>query len=410
MRGAWIFIFISILTFGLVAVLTGKADGSLLVSSAANVTLTYHHNHHNHSDKSIHQHGKGGNLILSHHQTAKSHPHAPKPKTHEQPPNSEPAKVVKIPSDCGEGDFPHPILRSIPNFTLDPFLELCSDAKLLRTKIKHAIENKIGFMVGKIGGVEYTQLNGILADKDYRVSQKLLNNAGVFPLKKSVILKWAETFHKALQHLDIVSVWSGHQINDLKLLKPMYQELTNKGTKTITGVAPFWSWYWTTPYTKYFENKTVLVISPYDNIIEQYYTKRTCIFPFNQDIHPPYEIKAIVSKLPPPVDKKPTQKDATWLTVLEDMLGQMDNTTYDVLIVGAGAYSLPLAAHAKLKGKVGIHLGGNIGTFLGIKGGRFDHKIEYTSLFYNDCWSRVPKPPGAKLVEDSAYWRKKRRR
>jgi hypothetical protein len=43
--------------------------------------------------------------------------------------------------------------------------------------------------------------------------------------------------------------------------------------------------------------------------------------------------------------------------------------TSDLVLVGCGAYSIPLLAWAKEYGKVGIHLGGTIQLLFGIKGG-----------------------------------------
>ena len=49
----------------------------------------------------------------------------------------------------------------------------------------------------------------------------------------------------------------------------------------------------------------------------------------------------------------------------------MDTTDYDVVLIGAGAFSLPLVAHAKRRGKVGIHMGGSLQILFGILGKRW---------------------------------------
>ena len=50
----------------------------------------------------------------------------------------------------------------------------------------------------------------------------------------------------------------------------------------------------------------------------------------------------------------------------------MDAADYDVAIVGAGAYSLPLAAHARDTGHAAIQMSGATQLLFGIKGKRWD--------------------------------------
>jgi hypothetical protein len=75
---------------------------------------------------------------------------------------------------------------------------------------------------------------------------------------------------------------------------------------------------------------------------------------------------------------------------------------YDIALVGAGACSLPLVAHAKSMGKKAMHLGGSLQLMFGIKGGRFDD-----NGIYNSRWTRpVPEdsPDNRHLMEKGAYW------
>jgi glycine/D-amino acid oxidase-like deaminating enzyme len=84
----------------------------------------------------------------------------------------------------------------------------------------------------------------------------------------------------------------------------------------------------------------------------------------------------------------------------------MDAVDYDVCIIGAGSYGLPLAAHAKRRGKIAVHMGGATQILFGIKGRRWDGHAEISQL-YNDAWVR-PKttevPRAACDVEGGCYW------
>jgi hypothetical protein len=96
----------------------------------------------------------------------------------------------------------------------------------------------------------------------------------------------------------------------------------------------------------------------------------------------------------------PVHRD--WYHALEEMKSQMENADFDIALVGAGAWSLPLVAHAKKLGKKGIHLGGTLQLLFGIKGARFDRGV-----MYNEHWTRpLPedRPANCHLMEQGAYW------
>jgi NADPH-dependent 2,4-dienoyl-CoA reductase/sulfur reductase-like enzyme len=95
------------------------------------------------------------------------------------------------------------------------------------------------------------------------------------------------------------------------------------------------------------------------------------------------------------------------LTLREgNMKSEIEAVDFDVCIIGAGAYGLPLAAHAKKLGKMAVHLGGATQILFRIRGRRWDdHRI--ISKLYNEHWTH-PKPwetPGrSNRVEGGAYW------
>ena len=91
-----------------------------------------------------------------------------------------------------------------------------------------------------------------------------------------------------------------------------------------------------------------------------------------------------------------------WFHALEELRAEMETGDYDVALVGAGAWSLPLVAHAKRIGKKGMHLGGALQLLFGIKGGRFD-----SWGVYNEHWIRPldrERPANHREMENGAYW------
>jgi hypothetical protein len=88
------------------------------------------------------------------------------------------------------------------------------------------------------------------------------------------------------------------------------------------------------------------------------------------------------------------------------MQEEMRNKAFDVAIIGAGAYSIPLAVTAKRMGKFAIHIGGATQILFGIKGKRWDNH-EIGKKFYNEYWIRplkIETPDNANIIENGCYW------
>ena len=97
---------------------------------------------------------------------------------------------------------------------------------------------------------------------------------------------------------------------------------------------------------------------------------------------------------------------ASWFDALAAMEEKMDAADYEVAIVGAGAYGLPLAAHARDTGHTAIQMSGATQLLFGIKGKRWDtHPV--ISKLYNDAWVRPAEDEGIdhrEAVEGGSYW------
>jgi hypothetical protein len=84
----------------------------------------------------------------------------------------------------------------------------------------------------------------------------------------------------------------------------------------------------------------------------------------------------------------------------------MSKRDFDIALIGAGAYSLPLAVYAKSLGRIGIHTGGETQFFFGVKGGRWDKNDSY-SKYYNEHWVRPSSdetPQNSSIIESGCYW------
>jgi hypothetical protein len=92
------------------------------------------------------------------------------------------------------------------------------------------------------------------------------------------------------------------------------------------------------------------------------------------------------------------------------MKDEMDKISYDIALIGCGAYGFPLSAHAKRTGHKAVHLGGALQLLFGINGKRWDkfYNTDYDySTLPNDYWISPGddfKPKTFEKVEDGCYW------
>jgi hypothetical protein len=93
---------------------------------------------------------------------------------------------------------------------------------------------------------------------------------------------------------------------------------------------------------------------------------------------------------------------ASWEDGLEKLATEAASKEFDLALIGAGAWSLPLGSRIKQMGKSAIHMGGEMQLLFGIKGNRWEDRF-----FFNTSWVRpLPEdtPTNVNRVEDGCYW------
>jgi hypothetical protein len=84
----------------------------------------------------------------------------------------------------------------------------------------------------------------------------------------------------------------------------------------------------------------------------------------------------------------------------------MESFEFDVVLISAGAYALPLAHHAKKMGKIGITCGGELQLFFGVIGKRWEN-MEKVTKYQNEYWirpSESERPANWREIENGCYW------
>lgn len=254
--------------------------------------------------------------------------------------------------------------------------------------------------IGKLGSVETQAIQSFIKHKgnmekwDTGIKMHLYRNAGVFPKNNEVFYRFCLEFLESLKSLDLIALWYNHYESNI-----VRNYATNAKLAEFQALQPY---YHNDPWSEYLENKRVLVIHPFSKSIERQFQHRGKIWQDERCL-PNFQLDTIKVPLSDALVRSDFED---WFDALQYMKTEMSEKEFDVAIVGAGAYSIPIVAHAKKLGKFAIHLGGAAQILFGIKGGRWDSD-EIGLRFYNNYWSRPLQeetPQNAAIVEDGCYW------
>lgn len=268
-------------------------------------------------------------------------------------------------------------------------------------KILEGLTGKNPFFIGRLGSVELECLCNYLYflnrsenNEIYPNNLKVMMNvnAGFFPVDDHQLDKFVRLYLDNIEEMDIIwSMWFS------KFENKIYSELYKDKVISIYDDTAF-PIYNENPWTSALNGKKVLVIHPFAESIKENYAKKHLIFK-NSNFMPEFELNTL--KAVQSIAGSKT-KYLTWFEALDSMKEQMNKMDFDVALIGAGAYGLPLAAYAKKIGKKSVHIGGLLQLFFGIKG-----KAWNKMGIYNDYWTKPKEeeiPTGYMKVEAGRYW------
>lgn len=260
------------------------------------------------------------------------------------------------------------------------------------------LNQKKSFMVCRLGATEakailYPNFPKFLKS----ITKKIIFNrmftwSGFFPVSEKSITKFSNLYRKELLNTDILVSW--------RIEEKLIHEASSISNKIkLKELEPYYS---ANPWTKFLENKKVLIIHPFIDTILSQYNFREKIFE-NKDILPKFDIETVkaVQSL-----SGEDRRFKDWFYALDFMKDEISNKKFDIALIGCGAYGLPLAGHVKRLGKIGIHMGGCLQLLFGIKGKRWDNNPS-VNKFYNDNWVRPSNndmPKNYLKVENGCYW------
>ncbi len=154
------------------------------------------------------------------------------------------------------------------------------------------------------------------------------------------------------------------------------------------------------PWTAALENKRVLVVHPFEKTLKDQFAKRDKISGV-RELLPEFSLDV----LKPPVTLSTSPEGETWRDHMNKLSDEMSKRDFDVAIVGAGSYGLPLCQTIAASGRPAVHLAGSTQLLFGIAGKRWfsGHTV---SPFIDDTWTTpVPEDvlPGVEKIEGGSY-------
>lgn len=258
--------------------------------------------------------------------------------------------------------------------------------------------------IGKLGSVELFAIRKYLQYRNHPKvveltalnRQTLYANAGVFPDDYAVFQRYCQSMiQEVLPEMTLIAVW--FHLGESTVIRKFCRCSITVNASSLQAIYKS-----SLPWTAALAGKKVLVVHPFDKTIRLQYQKRKDIWRGLSCVMPDFDLDVL--KVPfSPALVPPTHKN--WFESLNALKEEMALRDYDVALIGAGAYSLPLAVHAKHLGKQGIHLGGATQFYFGIKGKRWDKTDE--SQYYNEHWIRPlveDTPPNNAIIEGGCYW------
>ncbi len=248
-------------------------------------------------------------------------------------------------------------------------------------------------MVARYGFNEFKVLLK-LGDEERR-NEHLNVVAGFFPKDKALIEDFRKLYLESSKRLDVLASW---------MYRYYFFKKKNfvKNFPNISYLIDFDSlnplkatWF------KALKVKRVLVVHPFEKTILHQYKRRNLL-----KIIPKFKSLTIV----PAVQSIGGGSDQfkTWFEALEYMKKEIykKRKSFDIALIGCGAYGFPLASYAKSLGKQAIHLGGSLQLLFGIKGKRWEEE----GIVFSKGWIYPldeDTPKGLKKIENlegKCYW------
>jgi len=269
-------------------------------------------------------------------------------------------------------------------------------------RAQHAIAEAVasgGRLIARIGETEgravawYGARRNVAVPAPYPAALRthLKFGAGFFPAEDGAIDGLARLYLDAIATIDLYAAWTPHD----RRLVPSHAQICR-----LIDLEPMFT---TERWTLALAGRRVAVVSPLADTIAAQYAKRELLF--DRPTLPAFDL-VTVRAMQTQCDQDVAGQD--WHANLAALDAAVIAAEADTVIIGAGAYGLPLGALAKARGTTAIVLGGATQLLFGIMGSRWLTYAGYRAL-QNDHWVRPAaheRPAGYATLElaGGAHW------
>lgn len=238
---------------------------------------------------------------------------------------------------------------------------------------------------------------GKLKEWNYaKINQGLFRMNAVFPTTAKTLDTFSKLYLTCLPTIDAFAIWYnyGEQI--------FHQSYFSEALLfPIESLEPF---RFNRPWSRALEGKKVLVVLPFEDSVKKQYQSKHLLFA-NKKVLPDFEL--IVYRPFNSYTDEPAE-GCDWFWYLEMMKQQIAFLEFDIALVAAGPFGLPLAVSIKNMGKKAVHVGGALQLLFGIKGSRWEERPEFAA-FMNEYWIKpsgdeVPAQKVKTTIDNSSYW------
>lgn len=268
--------------------------------------------------------------------------------------------------------------------------------------IKTKIQSDEVLSAGKIGNSERIGLiQCSQRSLDTFGMENLHYNAGVYPNDPTTLYQFCQTYAEAIKKINVFAQWMPDGVGGFAE-SPIIDQLAPTSQRVHSrALEPF---YHEDPWSSGLEGKRVLVVSPFKNSIEKQYQNRELLWE-DKSILPEFELHTLRTPMSAGISEPEFE---TWFDGLSYFKEQIKEINPEFVIVGAGAWSLPIVAHCADLNIDALHMGGGTQILFGIKGKRWDDH-DVISGFYNEHWVRptgeeIPSNMNNMKIDTGHYW------
>jgi hypothetical protein len=257
------------------------------------------------------------------------------------------------------------------------------------------------FCAVRYGGSELSCLNGyekirLGFAKTYKESARwaMKVRAGFYPTDDKHLTEYSEYIKAHVGVADILAILGLHMEDYFyKKWTPNAKVITNWALEPLLGT-----------WTPYLKGKKVLVISAFADEIVFQYGRREKLFPNEPDLLPEFDLKVL--QAPMTMGESTDYRFPSFMRSLDEIEARIKDVDFDIALIGAGAYSLPLTLYCKSLGKMALQTGGATQTLFGILGKRWENRPHVANRV-NEYWIHpdpTKKPKGYEKIDNGAYW------